>query len=411
VFLTLFAITGTLGGLFAIGWMPRSAQQVALAREVERVKTSLPRVRVQLPRESSRTTEVLLPGDLDALQETAIFARTTGYIRELKVDIGQTVKAGDVLTIIDTPEVDAQVEQATATLSESEAALESAVATARLNDSSVARVRTLASRKVSTQQELDDAEQADSVARARVKLAEATIEVNRANLRRVKELQSFSTLKAPFDGTITARSAEVGQLITAGNSDAQQLFRIASINPVRVFVNVPQIYASSVVTGLEAEIVVRENPNRKFVGKVVRTARAIDPRSRTLLTEIHVPNEDHELLTGAYVQVRMTLERNSPPLLVAASSLIFDSKGTRIAVVDAEQRVQMRTVTVDDDYGSSVGISSGLASSDRVVVNPGDRLDEGEIVQVDQPKGDVEVARQPASKGTDDALLKREASR
>ncbi|WP_254510317.1 efflux RND transporter periplasmic adaptor subunit [Anatilimnocola floriformis] len=383
VALVSFFGVAILAGLFLLGWLPRVRQSAALAHEVQRVHTALPRVTVERPRLSDRFSETLLPGDIEAMQETAVYARTTGYIRTLKVDIGQSVKAGETLALLDTPEIDAQVQQMQASLVESQAALESAKATARLSETKLVRAAALVAKAAASQQELDDAEAAEAVAKARVKLAEATIDVNRANLERTTQLQSFSTITAPFAGTITTRTAEVGQLVTAGNGDTQSLFRLASTNPVRVFVNVPQIYASGVAIGLKAEILVREQPGRKFTGEVVRTARAIDPRTRTLLTEIHIPNEDQALLTGSYVQVLMTLERANPPLMVAASALIVNAKGTHVAVVGPDQLIQLRAVKIEGDTGSEVGIATGLGPQDLVVINPGDRLSQGTKVDVE----------------------------
>ena len=191
---------------------------------------------------------------------------------------------------------------------------------------------------------------------------------------------------APFPGTITARNVEIGQLLTNGNGVSQSLFHIAETNPVRVFVNVPQIYSPGVKVGLEADLVVREMPGRKFVGKVTRTARAIDPATRTLLTEIQVPNDDHALLTGSYVQVRMNVARDNPPLLIPAAALVFNADGTRVAVLDSSQHVHFQPVEVDGDFGSDVGIASGLKVDDRIVANPGARLSDGIAVQADEPK-------------------------
>lgn len=383
VSLVSLVIVGTLATLFVVGWLPKMRQNSALAHDVHVVKTSLPRVRAELPRVSPRFTEVVLPGDIEAMQEAAVYARTTGYVRTLKVDIGQSVQAGETLALLDTPEIDAQVQQMKASLVESQAALESAIATSKLTETTLNRAKALVAKQAAAQQELDDAQAAVDVAHARVRLAEATIDVNKANLDRITQLQSFATITAPFSGTIVERMAEVGQLVTAGNGEAQSLFRLASTNPVRVFVNVPQIYASAVASDLEAEILVRERADRKFVGKVVRTARAIDPRTRTLLVEIQVPNEDHALLTGSYVQVRMTLERANPPLMVAASSLVFNAQGVYVAVVDADHRVQLRDVKIEGDTGNEIGISSGLKLTDLVVINPGDRLEQGTHVDVE----------------------------
>lgn len=381
--LFLLVAGGAVAGAYYVGWMPRQKQAQTLERSTQAAAAALPRVRVVAPRPMPATDVVLLPGDLRALEESAVFPRADGYLRKRYVDLGDRVTAGKLLAEIDVPEIDAQVEQAKATLAESQAALDSAIATARLNETTVTRSRRLIETNAIPQQDLDEAEAAVVVANARVKLAEATIKVNNANLRRVTELQSFAKIYAPFDGTVVERTVENGQLITAGNSSTQALFRIAKTNPLRVFVDVPQDYAANVRQGLEATLVVRNMPDRKFTGKVTRTAGAIDLQTRTLRTEILVPNDDGALLPGAYIQVSMQVTRENPPLLIPASSLVFNSDGTRVAVVDDKEQVHFREVTVERDFGPDIGISAGLEPNDLVVANPGDRLSEGATVEID----------------------------
>jgi RND family efflux transporter MFP subunit len=189
---------------------------------------------------------------------------------------------------------------------------------------------------------------------------------------------------APFAGVVTARSIEVGQLVTAGNAQTQALFRLASTNPVRVFVNVPQVYAAHVAKDLQAQVVLREQPTQDIVGKVTRTARAIDPNTRTLLTEIQVPNNDGALLIGSYAQVKLQLQRDYTPLLIPASAIIFNSLGTQVAAVTADNRIALHDVQIERDMGSEVGITSGLDPAESVVTNPGDRMSQGLHVEIDK---------------------------
>lgn len=361
-------------GLFVAGWLPRLYASAHLAAEAYRIKNAAPLVRVVNPRQSAAIAVVTLPGDVQAMEEISIYPRTTGYVKRWMVDIGDDVTAGQLIAEIDTPEVSAQLQQSEAALAESEASLERAKATVNLTTITTNRLRTLVQQKNAPQQDLDDAENSVVVAKANVRLSEATIEVNKASVQHMRELLSFSQIHAPFAGTVIGRSLETGKLVTSGNGTGQALFQIACTNPVRVFINVPQIYAPGVEKGMKAEIFSREIPGRTFQGEVSRTARAIDPLTRTLLTEIHVPNDDHQLLTGSYVQVRMDVERKNPPLLIPASALIFNADGTNVAVVGPHNRIQLRTVEVEGDFGSQIGIATGIAVDEQVVTNPGDRL-------------------------------------
>lgn len=377
------------GGLFALGWLPRLHKAEALEIESHRIKSSLPLVRVVHPRRSPAVSGAMLPGDVQAMEEISIFPRTTGYVKRWLVDIGDEVKEGELLAEIDTPEVRAQFQQSQAALAESKATLERAKATANLAKITTERLRGLVAKKNVAQQELDDAENNLSVALANIQVTEAAIEANKANVQHIQELLTFSEIRSPFAGTVTARHIDTGKLVTSGNGTGQALFQLARTNPVRVFVNVPQIFATGVVKGLKAEVFSRELPGRVFEGVVTRTARAIDPLTRTLLTEVQVPNEDHALLTGSYVQVKMEVERQSPPLLIPPSSLIFNSGGTQIAVVGPDDTVELRLVDVIGDFAKEIGVSSGVTEADRVITNPGDRISAGRKVEI-EPTAPVE---------------------
>jgi RND family efflux transporter MFP subunit len=376
-------------GLFVSGWAPRRHHTELLDAESHRIKAAVPTVRVMKPRQAAAVAVVMLPGDVQAMEEITIYPRTTGYVKQWLVDIGDEVKEGDLLMEIDIPEVRAQLQLSEAALAESRASLERARASANLAQITTNRLRGLAARKAISQQELDDSENNLAVAQANVQLSEATIDVNKANVQHNRELLSFSQIRSPFAGTVTTRNVDTGKLVTAGNAAGQALFHLARTSPVRIFVNVPQTFAQGVTKDMKARIVSREMPGRVFEGTVTRTARSIDPLTRTLLTEIQVPNEDHALLTGSYVQIRMEVERQSPPLLIPAAALVFNSAGTQVAVVGADQKVHLRAVEVVGDFDRDVGIATGITVDDTVVVNPGDRMSDGLAVEIElnKPRG------------------------
>lgn len=386
----------SLATLFVSGWMPRHHKTQLLHAESHRVKTTLPTVRVMTPKQSPSIAVAMLPGDVEAMEEITIYPRTTGYIKQWLADIGDEVKSGQLLAEIDTPEVKAQLQQSEGALAESMANLERARATANLALITTTRLRGLAAKNTVSRQELDDSENNLAVAEANVRLAEATIEANKANVQHIQELLTFCEIRSPFSGTVTARNVDKGKLVTAGNGAGQSLFQLARTNPVRVFVNVPQSFAPGVTKDLKAEIFSREIPGRTFHGTVTRTARAIDPLTRTLLTEIQVPNNDHALLTGSYVQVRMEIERQSPPLLIPSSALIFNSGGTQVAVVGSDNKIELRQVQVVGDIGSELGIATGIDRDEKVVINPGDRMSEGLQVEIETDQSATAVNQSPS---------------
>jgi membrane fusion protein, multidrug efflux system len=379
------AAAAVLTGLFLVGWIPLARRQTALAAEAETIKTSLPHVQLVHPRRSPAVVTALLPGDVEALEETSVYSRTNGYLKRWLVDIGDEMQAGQLLVEIDTPEIDQELQQAKATLGQLRARLLTAQANLRLAHITLDRYEKLLATKTITGQEFDERQATYATASSTVEAAKADVEAGEASVQRLTETQAFSKIYAPFAGIITTRTIEVGRLVSASNGASQSLYRLAKTDTVRVFVNVPQIYSHGVNVGLQAELVVREMPGRKFIGKITRTARAIDPVTRTLRTEIQVPNKDHALLTGSYVQVRLEVARENPPLLIPASALTFDADGTRVALVDAEHHIHFQRVIVEGDFGSDVGISDGLTPDALTVINPGQRLAEGGLVEVDGP--------------------------
>jgi len=388
VLLALLGIAG-LAGMFVYGWLPRVQQEKNLQADAHQVRTAIPRVQATISRQAEAVTEMTLPGDVKALEETTVYARTTGYLRSWMVDIGDEVKAGQLLAEIDTPEVDQELRQVQAQLGQLNAKLNTAKASAELAASTFARYQTLVKSESVTQQEYDERQANARTSAAAVEAAVADVSAGTANLQRLVELQSFSKVYAPFSGTITQRTIELGQLVTTGSANAQPLYRIAKTDPVRIYVNVPQMYAPGIEVGMETTILVREQPGQHFTGLVTRTARAIDPATRTLLTEIQTPNPDHALLTGSYVQVELKTRREHPPVLIPATALIVNADGTHVAVIDETSRIHLQPVVVEGDFGSDVGLLSGLEVGVRVVANPGDRMSEGIQVQVRTPSEEL----------------------
>lgn len=324
-------------------------------------------VAVVHPQRSDGGQNITFPGNVQAFVETPIYARTAGYLTKWYVDIGGRVQAGQLLAQIDTPEVDQQLRQAQAAQLQAQANLDLAKTTAD-------RWQNLLKSDGVSQQEVD---QNVSAYKAR----QADFEAAVANVDRLKYLQSFQRVTAPFSGVVTARNVDIGALIADGNT--QQLFKMAQIDVLRVYVNVPEPYGNAMVAGVPAELHVAEFVNRTFAGKVVRTAGAIDPASRTLLTEVDVPNPKGEIMPGAYAEVAFHLKSVARPLVVPSNTLIFRSPGAQVAVVE-NNHARLRSVSIGRDFGSSLEIVSGLTDNDEVILNPPDSLIDGQPVTVQQ---------------------------
>jgi RND family efflux transporter MFP subunit len=380
--------------LLLAGIVPRLNEHAALKAEANAVKTSLPKVPVVPVRRAPEVTNLALPGTTRGYQETAIYPRTNGYVKRYLVEIGQPVMAGQLLAEIEAPDVDKQKGQAVGTLSQSQANLGQARANLELARVSTERWQRLLQRNAVSKQEADtyrlqfEARQADVVA------AEATVKANLENLRRLTYLQSFQKITAPFDGIVTARNVDVGALVTDGTgADSQgtvfashELFRVAQTHTLRVYVNVPQTFVASIQVGQTAQVIVRDLPQRTFLGTVVRTAGAVDPASRTLLTEVDVANPDHVLLPGLYAEVKFDMVRATPPFLIPTSALIVRPAGQYVAVVDQDSIIRFRMVGLGRDYGREIEIIAGLEGNETVVSNPTDDVREGAKIEPVSPK-------------------------
>jgi RND family efflux transporter MFP subunit len=332
---------------------------------------------VAVPKTLPSDRALALPGSVQALRSTVVYARINGYVKERLVDIGDRVTPGQLLAVIAAPEVDQEIAQARAVDLQGAAALEQSRTKRELARVSLARVRTLAPAGVASQQELDNGQAAFDAATADVHVAQATLAANGANVRRLSETKGFSRVTAPFSGVVTARMVEVGTLVTAGNGAGQELFRIDQSDPVRVMLAVPQSVAPAVHEGLTAHVTVAQLPGRSFTGAVTRDAHALDAGSRTLLTEVQVPNGDGALLPGMYVDVALQLQRPRPELLLPAGALVVNAAGTQVLVLGADGRVHVRPIVIDVDTGAEIAVSQGISASERVVLNPDTRLTEG----------------------------------
>ncbi len=367
VFTILFFVVIGLVLLGAFTLFQRRSQYQALAKETETL--AIPTVAVIHASVESADEDLVLPGAMQAYVESPIYARTNGYLKKWYHDIGSRVAKGEILADIDTPEVDQQLSQARADLN-------TAQANANLSKITAIRYQELIKTDGVSKQEVDNAVGDLEAKVAIVKSAEA-------NLRRLEELESFKHIYAAFSGVITRRTVDTGTLINAGNGGAsQELFVLAQTDPIRVYVSVPEAYASSIRSGLGAFLELTQYPGQKFQGKVVRTAESIDPGTRTLLTEVDVPNRNGALLPGGYAQAHLQVKVTGARLAVPVNALLFRSEGLRAVVIDANHRTHLRAITVGRDYGTSLEVLQGLDVNDWIVLNPADSLDDGQEVRV-----------------------------
>ena len=323
----------------------------------------------------SPVTDLTVPGTVQAFSESPIYARINGYVRAWNVDIGARVRKGQLLAVIEAPEVDQELSHARAMLAQARANLELATVTS-------ARYRDLIKSNSVSQQEVDNNNQNLNSQTANVQAASAEV-------GRLEQMQGFEKIYAPFDGVITARKTEVGDLINAGNSGVgAELFRISNINTMRVYVNVPEVYSESIANGVRASMEVASLPNRQFTGAVARTNHSIGINSRTLLTEVDVPNPKGELFPGAYAQVHFHLSLKTVPLVLPGNTILLQAQGPQVGVVNSQNRVELRKVTLGRDFGNKVEILAGINSADPVIANPPDYLVDGMSVAVQTTQAD-----------------------
>jgi len=351
----------------AITLISRASHERALAKETE--QSTIPTVAVVHPLAEKPDEELVLPGSLQAFAESPIYARTNGYLVRWYKDIGSRVQEGDLLATIDTPEIDQE-------LSQSRAARQQIVAQLDLAKISADRWENLRKSDSVSAQEAD--QQTSGYKQAQANLAAAD-----ANVRRLEQLEGFKKVYAPFSGVITKRNVDPGALINAGAGAAgRELFDMARVDPLRVYTSVPQAYAPFIRVGASTTVTLQEFPGQRFSAKVARTAESIDPNTRTLLTEVDVPNRDGRLLPGSFGEVHFAVGSNVNKVTVPVNAMLFRSEGSRLAVVGPDNKVQLRPISIGKDYGTTLEVLAGVSTQDQIVINPPDSLEDGQLVNL-----------------------------
>lgn len=359
-----------IGVALVVIWGISSRRKASAELSQETRDLAIPTVSVIHPKPGAPQQEIVIPGDMQPYTDAPIFARTNGYLKKWYADIGANVKAGQVLAEIDSPEVDQQLQQARADLATAQSNLNLAQVTAT-------RYKDLLKTDSVAQQDVDNAN-------GNYDARKTTVESAQANVKRLQDLQAFEKVYAPFDGVITARNTDVGQLIDSGSSGgaARELFHIAAVNPLRVYINVPQLDSPEIRPGLHAELALTEFPGRRFQGTVVRSSGAIDNTTRTLLTEVDVENSAHLLKPGGYVEVHLKLPSPVNTFTLPVNATIFKSAGLQVAIVKNGKTISLIPITPGRDFGAEMEIVAGLKGDEWVVLNPADTLSEGQTVRV-----------------------------
>jgi len=367
--LVIVILLVVFGLLFVLGWLPRHKKNAARDEANQAQIAAKPVVTVQPAKPAPDTTSVTLPADLRSQHETELFARVNGFVQSWKADIGQHVRRGQVLATITTPELDQQIAQAQANLA--------------LARTSFGRLQSVALPGAISKQELD-AGQAQYLAQQAV----------------VKQLQaqrSFRQVIAPFNGTVTQRNVDVGTLVTGGNAVGSQLFKVEQTDTLRAFVDVPQNFVTNIKRGLQANIIVPEFPNKPFKGIVARDAEALDPQTRTLRTEVRLPNRNGQLRPGTYGQVSFKLPQTAPTILISANALVPSGTEQKVAMVQ-DGKIHYQNIVVSRDFGSNLEVSQGLKGGEMLVINPGENLTEGLEVDTKAAEAPKKPAGPPPAK-------------
>ena len=381
-----FALVILLGAFFMLGVWPRLHAGKAIANVQKDLR---PNVVVVPAQRAKANMELTLPGTLLPIQEALIFARTNGYVKQWKVDIGEQVKQGQMLAEIETPEIDRELKQSLANQQQVKANMELARSTAE-------RWKAVLKENAVSPQEVDEKVSA-------LKARQADYAASQASVERLIQMKSFQRVTAPFAGTVTGRNVEIGQLISAGNPDPNRwMFKVAKMDTLKLYINVPQSHMRMIKTDLPVNVILKEFP-QPFVGKVLRTAGALDPQSKTLLTEINVPNEKFELAAGMFVQAKFALNQTEPNILLPANTLMIRQDGPQVAAV-TNNTVQLRKVKLGRDLGTQIEILSGVEEKDMIVTNPTDAMRDGvnvnmKVAEPDKP-ATPPTAPKPADKPT-----------
>jgi RND family efflux transporter MFP subunit len=378
--------------LVAMGVVPRVRNQRELAVAAQKAQNTVPGVYVVRP-EAASEADLTLAATTQAIQDAIIYARTSGYIRKRYVDIGDRVTAGQLLAEIESPEIYQQLRQSQADLQQSEKNLDLQKANLDLARTTMARYEAADAEGAVAKQALDQSVSAHRTAQAAVAAAQANVQSNKANVQRLRDMSSFQRVVAPFNGTVIQRNIDVGALITAGSptnntaaaptnvtGGANGLFEVAQIDALRVFINVPQAYAPNVKVGLPVQVIVRGQLMQPVTAKVTRTANAFDPGTRTLLTQVDIPNQSHGLLPGMFVYVSLKIGPSGTRWRVPATAVIFNAQGTRVAIVGAGNKLHFQKVTLGRDLGTSIDIQAGLNGNELIVSQPTVSLQEGQLV-------------------------------
>jgi RND family efflux transporter MFP subunit len=387
IFLAILTI-GVIAVGFVAGYLPRQRREQVLAAETRDFERSLPIVNVTNVVRTSGKSELVLPGNIQAVTEAPILARATGYVHKRYVDIGDRVKAGQVVAGIEAPELDQQIlqagaaiEQARSNVQQAEAALQQGRTNEELARVTAERYDLLAKAGISARQENDvrqaqylSSKSATIALQKAVSVAVGAVAAAEANLARLNQMKTYQTVRAPFDGVITVRNVDTGALVNEGNT---MLFRVAQTGTLRTYLNLPQSDAESVRAGQHATLTIPELPGRKFDGIVSRTANALDPATRTLLTEVQVPNPAGVLMPGMYAQVDLSVPRRDPPLAIPGDTLIIRSDGPQVAILTGEDTVHFARIQLGRDFGDHIEVLSGLSEGDRLIINPSDAVREG----------------------------------
>jgi len=370
-----------VAGLVSVGVVPRLRHSNELSDAAEVTSAQAPRVLVVRAAAARAETRLELPGDAQPLRETSIHAQVGGYLAALHVDIGARVDSGALLAEIDTPLLDQELKEAQARLLEAQASLSEARANVELARTTFVRFKDAAERGGVARQELDERRASFERMQASVEARLAAVESSKATIGRIEEQKKFARVTAPFGGTITRRTLDLGALIKGSDTGSgQELFRLAETSVLRVFVNVPQTYALGVREGQEARLSFSELPGQSFPGRVTRTAGALERGSRTLLTEIRVENGEGRLLPGMFTHVSLAVTRASAAVVIPANALVTSAAGPRVAVVTADSRLHYQPVSLGRDLGRQVEITDGLEPGAALVANLADEIPEGTLV-------------------------------
>ena len=367
VIIAVVVIVLLIGAAISVVSRVRAAHALAKETEVDAV----PSVEVVHPIAEKPNEDLVLPASLQAYEESPIYARTNGYLVKWYKDIGSRVNKGELLAEIDTPEIDQELSQARASRQQTAAATD-------LAKTSAERWENLRKTDSVSQQETD-------MQTSAYKQSVANLAASDANVRRLEQLESFKRVYSPFSGVLTKRTVDPGALINAGSTGAA-LFVIARVDPLRVYANVPQAYSPAIKKGMQAQITLQELPGQKFAGTVTRTADAIDPVTRTLLTEVDVPNKDGRLLPGSFGELHFQPRIDVQKITVPVNAMLFRQEGPKVAIVGPDKKVQLRSITIGRDYGATLEVLGGVNVDDLVIINPADSLEDGQPVNVASPQ-------------------------